>query len=233
MQEEWRDIYFYCYTRNKLFDYRGIYQVSNYGNVRSLNRGNRKGKVLSQKDHKRPCGKNDKRVNLCKNGIKTTFLVSRLVGYMFLENDNPREKDQINHIDEDTENNNVSNLEWCSCKYNINYGTRAERCKESREGWTHTEESKRKISKSITGENHPLYGKHHSEETKQKLMLDKGTKIIAISIANSNDILYFDSIRDAHRKGFNRSCIMQCISPVGNQSKHKGYKWYSLHVCEL
>ena len=238
MQEEWKDIYFYCNQRHQLFDYRGYYQVSNYGRVRSIDRADkknhsRKGIVLKQKKTKRPCGKYDLRINLSKYSTKETFLVSRLVGYMFLENDDPENKIQINHIDENPENNHITNLEWCTCEYNINYGTRAERWKDSREGWKHSDESKEKIKLATQGENNPMYGKHHTQETKDKLMIDKGTKIIAINIDNPNDKLYFDSIRDAHRKGFDRSCISQCLNPLGNQSKHKGYKWYNLTMKKI
>lgn len=230
--EEWRDIY-YTDTNGNVIDYRGHYQVSNYGRIKSLK--NNRELIMKEKHHYRHKSTTiyDCKVNLCKNGIKTTYLIARLVGFMFIVNDDPINKCQINHIDENPANNHISNLEWCTSEYNLKYGTRDLRAAENRKGFKHTEEAKRAISLAQQGENNNFFGKHHSEETKQKLMLDKGTKIIAINIANPNDVLYFDSIRDADRKGFNRSCIMQCISPVGNQSKHKGYKWYSLYVYEL
>lgn len=34
---------------------------------------------------------------------------------------------QVNHIDENKQNNNVNNLEWCTIKYNVNYGTNRNR----------------------------------------------------------------------------------------------------------
>jgi hypothetical protein len=40
---------------------------------------------------------------------------------MFLNN--PNKYDQINHKDENKLNNCADNLEWCTAKYNINYGT--------------------------------------------------------------------------------------------------------------
>ena len=30
---------------------------------------------------------------------------------------------QVNHRDENKLNNSIDNLEWCTCSYNINYGT--------------------------------------------------------------------------------------------------------------
>jgi len=47
--------------------------------------------------------------------------------------------------------------------YNLNLGGG------SNNGFRHTEETKKKISESLIGEKHPLYGKHRSEETKKKI----------------------------------------------------------------
>ena len=56
--------------------------------------------------------------------------VHRLVALAYL--DNPNEYVQVNHKDEDKNNNNISNLEWCSAKYNNNYGTKNDRMKHTR-----------------------------------------------------------------------------------------------------
>lgn len=66
-------------------------------------------------------------VVLFKNYIPTNKMVHRLVAEAFIPN--PNKLSQINHIDENTFNNCISNLEWCSAKYNINYGTRTKRAK--------------------------------------------------------------------------------------------------------
>jgi len=47
--------------------------------------------------------------------------------------------------------------------YNLNLGGG------SNIGFRHTEETRKKISESLIGENHPGYGKHRSEETKKRI----------------------------------------------------------------
>lgn len=99
--------------------YEGIYKVSNIGRVNSLKYG--KEKILKP-------GKNGSGylfVYLWKNGKYKMFLVHRLVATAFLPN--PEGFEQVNHKDENPSNNCIENLEWCTPKYNSNYGTRTER----------------------------------------------------------------------------------------------------------
>lgn len=66
---------------------------------------------------------------LRKNGSQKRIAVHRLVAQAFI--DNPNNLPEVNHKDEDKTNNNVSNLEWCTREYNVNYGTAIERSTEA------------------------------------------------------------------------------------------------------
>ena len=85
------------------------YQVSNLGNVRSMNyRGTGETKQLVPKENN--CGR------LWVELKGKPFLIHRLVAMAFLPNEN--NFPQINHIDENPKNNRVDNLEWCTGEYN-------------------------------------------------------------------------------------------------------------------
>lgn len=176
MEEIWVDIK----------SYEGLYQVSNLGRVRSLERMVRNGgdtvRVVKEKILKPWSDKNGYlHVTLCdKSTNKKKFKIHRLVATMFIPN--PNNLPQVNHKDEDKQNNKFDNLEWCTNRYNQEYGTKWERQKEN----------------------------SHKKEVVQ---LSKDNEIIKI----------WESIREANRNGYNRTCIYECC--VGTQKIHRGYKW--------
>ena len=109
MKEIWKEIK----------NYEGLYEVSTTGNVRNYNSK----KILK--------GGLDKDwyiiIGLTKNKIRKTFKVHRLVAEAFIPN--PNNHPVVNHKDQSPNkkkgiisNNVVDNLEWCTIKYNSNYG---------------------------------------------------------------------------------------------------------------
>lgn len=105
-------------------NFEGFYEVSNTGKVRSLDRYVKykssglkliKGKVLKQGLAK----SGYYTVSLLKNSIQKTFTIHRLVSKAFIPN--PRNLAYVNHKDEVKTNNDISNLEWCTPKYNNAY----------------------------------------------------------------------------------------------------------------
>ena len=128
MEEQWK---------TAVYDgeiYEGLYKVSNFGRILSLNY-NKTGKPDLMNPSDNGCGY--LQVKLSKNREKKDCLVHRLVAETFLPN--PEGKPEVNHKDEDKTNNFVflnedgsvdkekSNLEWSTHKENSNHGTRTER----------------------------------------------------------------------------------------------------------
>ena len=107
--KEWRDI-----------DGFPNYMVSNTGEIKSLNY-NKTGKEKVLIPHKLSNGYLG--INLYDDNKRSCYLlIHRLVAQAFLPN--PNGYRIINHKDENRSNNSVNNLEWCSYKYNLNYGNR-------------------------------------------------------------------------------------------------------------
>ena len=106
-EEIWKDV----------VGYEGLYQVSNLGRVKSLFRYKRILKPI--------VGVQGYLYVSLYNKKKKAKRIHQLVAEAFL--DNPNNYPCVNHKDENVTNNNVKNLEWCTFKYNCNYGTRLER----------------------------------------------------------------------------------------------------------
>ena len=120
-EEVWRDVK----------GYEGLYQVSNMGRVKSL------GRTIIKKDGRKQTvkerilkGTPDKdgylKIGLYgSTGKQKWFQVHRLVGEAFIQN--PDNKSEINHVNENKTDNRACNLEWSTRTENCNHGSRNER----------------------------------------------------------------------------------------------------------
>ena len=95
----------------------------------------------------------------------------------------------------------------------------------------HSEESKKLMSEHTKGELNPMYGKHHSEETKEKISKalqnhpNTSKKVLCVE----TNIIY-NSTREAERVlGIGHSSIGQAARPNGNQKTAGGYHWVYLN----
>lgn len=109
--------------------YEGIYEVSNMGRIKSLERMGTAGTPVHEKllHPYREKHKGYMVVCLRKNNKASVKKIHRLVAEAFIPNDNLF-TDTVNHIDEDKTNNRVDNLEWMSNGDNVRY---------SQSGWKH------------------------------------------------------------------------------------------------
>lgn len=119
MEEIWKDIK----------GYEGLYQVSNLGRVRSLNRVVRhsrglpymktvRGRIMSI-DH---LSREYRRINLCVNNVRKSFFIHRLVASSFIENNDGLP--EVNHLNGIKTDNRATNLEWCTSSDNSKHAIR-------------------------------------------------------------------------------------------------------------
>ena len=168
--------------------YEGVYQVSNTGQVRTFNY-----KLTGQTKILKPAKDKDGYLLIGLKG--KSCRVHRLVAQAFIPN--PDNLPCINHKDENPANNAVWNLEWCTYKYNNNYGTHNKKQSESNKG-----------KHNHCGKNNPR------------------AKAVLMFTLDGEFIRRFDCIKEAliflgkHNGGSN---IHKCA--VGVYKQAYGYKW--------
>lgn len=105
-------------------DFNGNYKINNLGDVFSIPRNGTRGGLLKPIINKDGYMK----VILYKNNKPYTRLVHRLVANAFIEN--PMNKPEVNHLNNNRQDNRVDNLEWCTNRENIDYSH-----KQNRQNW--------------------------------------------------------------------------------------------------
>lgn len=186
--------------------YEGLYQVSNLGNVKNLKRKVKISKTLEKykeiPEHiLKPV--NSKRgylyVSLANNGKIKNVRIHKLVAEAFIPNDNGTL--QINHINGIKSDNRVENLEWVTCKDNINKAWKMGLCEKNRE----------LLSKTMKERN----SKRDYSETKYK------TSVLQYDL-DGNLIKKYKSLSDAGRQ--NNVHASTIAYRIKNKSKQK-YIW--------
>ena len=96
------------------------YEVSNLGRVRNIKSGRMLKPHLNHNGYLKH--------HLYRHDKQKELFLHRIIATAFI--DNPGKKPQVNHIDENKLNNDLSNLEWCTGRENLVHGTRTKRVAE-------------------------------------------------------------------------------------------------------
>jgi hypothetical protein len=190
-------------------------------------------------------------VDLYKNGKVRKGIIHRLVAITFIPN--PFNLPEVDHIDTNRKNNNVSNLRWCTRKDNCNNPISLKHAGESRKGERHylfgkslPKSTKEKMSASLLG--HTVSektrckignaNKGHIMSEKQKLQLSESRKgkQMGKDNPNSRQVIQYDKkgtllkiwhcISDASRElGVSVSSICNCLNGLSKTAG--GFVWKS------
>ena len=158
MNEEWKDV----------VGWEGLYKISNKGRLLRLIGGRER--LKSPKKNRLGYY-----VAMLYSKPNTKCVpIHRLVAMAFLPN--PDNKPCIDHINTKRDDNRVENLRWVTYKENSNNPLTLEHLAEANIGYknpaygkTRSMESRRKQSKTVSGENNHFFGKTHTDESRKKI----------------------------------------------------------------
>ena len=185
-------------------EYETLYEISNFGNVRSLSKLVNVSNQYNAKSTRIVEGKNLKLiyngmyyvVGLSKNSKVKQFFVHRLVAENFIVNSN--NYPCVNHINGNKKDNRVENLEWCTKKYNTMIA------------W------KDGLIKMPKGKENKMFGRYGVNANKSKPVYQFDLDM--------NFIKKWNSQKDIERElGYKQSCISICA--LGKSKSSYGYIW--------
>lgn len=187
--EKWKDI----------IGFEGFYQISENGNVRSLDRFDSIRDLKGQSIKPNLKRNGYLQVGLRREGKRKWESIHRLVAIHFI--DNPENKPQVNHIDGNKQNNNIYNLEWATSQENLLHA------------------HANGLIKMPKGEEHFNYGVfgEKSKSAKKVVRLNRKT----------GETKSYEAIILAKYDGFDVTSISKCCNK--KVKTHKGYEWYFLN----
>lgn len=235
-----------------IIGYEGLYEVSNLGRVKTLskivNNYPNTTRVLPEKIRLGNINKKlgYRMISLSKDGDVHTMYVHRLVALAFIPN--PKNFPMINHKDEDKTNNNVSNLEWCTPRYNMAYSNVFDAaklknsipvCQYDMDGvfikrYNSSYDAARKIGVKPYCISYCCLGKigsvkgflwKYEDEDREKIKHTRVSKrrVVQMDI-NGNELKIWSSIREAALSTrSNESLIGRCCNNKRNNTN--GFKW--------
>lgn len=230
MEEEFRDITTYdgCLY--------GLWEVGNLGHLRNKRTKRVTSGCLHSTGYMRATLKT-------LSGKMRHFCVHQLVLRTFV-GEPPVGKELVNHKNEIKSDNRVENLEWCDCKYNINYGTAIERrIKTAQNNGSYnnrviSEETRKRMSESqksrwtpekreeksikMTGEDNPMYGKKHSEDAIKRSA--EGHKKTVYQYSSTGEFIReWDSSTDAAK--YYGVVVNAITNAIDSKYKSCGFYW--------
>jgi deoxycytidylate deaminase len=158
---------------------------------------------------------------------RQTIKIHQLVAKAFIENPDPTFYNQVNHIDGDKANNNVTNLEWCTNRYN---------CEHRSLGNKNEESLPLGIYKTQEGRKQPYVARIYSRgkiESRRVYSVEEGIRFVeffkdpkeykTFRYNRKNDLITLDSVLHAESNAITKACK----SPISTEDA----TMYCTHAC--